>query len=407
MQGGIENNIIITEPSKNLRTLGRNALAGNWKVAILAVLVYTLILQVPQVILDSLFGINVTDLYGNQYYQGMDAGLYSNMYYNTPTVSPLSTIYLLLVSGPLTLGLSLFFLALFRRQLVEVTDIFLGFEKFSKALGLLLYQTLFILLWTLLFIVPGIIAAIRYSQAFFILADDPEKGIRQCMDESKAMMKGNKMKYFCLSISFIGWMFLAAIPTGVVSAMGEAVGADGVVSILFTLVGTLFQIPVVVYMNTTYAGFYEILAGHLIKATEPAPVEPAEVAVPEAVRPILAAEEPAAAEGAEAAQQAPASEAPAAETPAEPAAGDVPVASVEPVVPEAAPEAPVVPEEPVVPETAPEAPAAPLAEAEAPEAPAAPLAEAEVPEAAPEAVAEEAAPITESAFGPVDGGSEE
>ena len=79
---------------------------------------------------------------------------------------------------------------------INVTDLAKSLEFYGKALGLFLFQGLFIVLWSLLFIVPGIIAAIRYSQAFFILADDPNKGIRQCMDESKMMMRGNKAKYF-------------------------------------------------------------------------------------------------------------------------------------------------------------------------------------------------------------------
>ncbi|MFQ7473757.1 MAG: hypothetical protein ACLRLX_06085, partial [Anaerovoracaceae bacterium] len=56
-------NIIITEPSSNLRALGRNALAGKWQTAIIAVAVYTLCIQVPPAILDSLFGINIGDFY--------------------------------------------------------------------------------------------------------------------------------------------------------------------------------------------------------------------------------------------------------------------------------------------------------------------------------------------------------
>lgn len=288
MQSGIDNNIIITEPSKNLRTLGRNALAGKWKIAILAVIVFLLVLQLPQQILDSLFGVNMADMYGDGYYQGMDAGVYSNMYYTMPKVSPLSSLYMLLVGGPLSLGISLFFLALFRRQLVEVSDVFLGFEKFGKALGLFVYMTLFIFLWTLLFIIPGIIAAIRYSQAFYILADDPEKGIRQCMDESKAMMKGNKLKYFCLELSFIGWLILSSIPASVLITVGDALGSDGIITVIFSIIAGLFMAPVIAYMSATQAGFYEILAGHLIKATEPAPVEPAPVPVPAALQEELA-----------------------------------------------------------------------------------------------------------------------
>ena len=197
-----------------------------------------------------------------------------------PAYSPLSGIYSLLVTGAMDLGLTLFFLAMFRRQIVGIGDVFLGFERYGKALGLFLFQGLFIVLWSLLFIVPGIIAAIRYSQAFFILADDPNKGIRQCMDESKMMMRGNKAKYFCMS--FIGWAILASIPAGVLSGISEALYLSGFMTVLFDIVGALCMAPVIAYIYSTQAGFYEILAGHLIKETQPAPIDPE--AIPAAMR---------------------------------------------------------------------------------------------------------------------------
>ena len=278
------NNIIITAPSSNLRALGRNALAGKWQSAIIAVIVYTLCVQLPPAILNTLFGIDMGELYsmnmGYSYNVGVDS--YSTVYNSMPAYSPLSGIYSLLVTGAMDLGLTLFFLAMFRRQIVGIGDVFLGFERYGKALGLFLFQGLFIVLWSLLFIVPGIIAAIRYSQAFFILADDPNKGIRQCMDESKMMMRGNKAKYFCLSLSFIGWAILASIPAGVLSGISEALYLSGFMTVLFDIVGALCMAPVIAYIYSTQAGFYEILAGHLIKETQPAPIDPE--AIPAAMR---------------------------------------------------------------------------------------------------------------------------
>ena len=188
-QNTIGQNIIITEPSKNLRALGRNALAGKWKLAILAMIVYELCVQVPTVILNAIFG-EKADLYAGQ--SDISVDVYSSIYNSMPSTSPLAAVYVILVSGAFALGVTLFFLALFRRQQVGVADIFLGFEYFGKALGLLLFQILFIFLWTLLFFVPGIIASIRYSQAFYVLADDPTKSITQCMNESKAMMLASR-----------------------------------------------------------------------------------------------------------------------------------------------------------------------------------------------------------------------
>lgn len=265
-------NIIITEPSKNLRALGRNALIGKWKLAILATIVYELCLQIPQAILNAIFG-------NKAEWSGVQSGnydVYSGIYDSIPSDSFLASLYALLVTGAFTLGITLFFLAIFRRQRVGVSDIFLGFEHFGKALGLMLFQTLFIVLWALLFIVPGIIAAIRYSQAYFIMADDPTKGIRQCMNESKMMMKGNKSKYFCMDLSFIGWYLLAAIPSGIVMSIAELMNANAFVMSLAEVIASLFVVPVFVYVFSTEAGFYEILAGHLIKETEPAPVSPSD-----------------------------------------------------------------------------------------------------------------------------------
>lgn len=269
----VEQNIIITEPCKTLRTLGRNALAGKWKAAIIAMCVFLLVLELPVAVFDALFGRNVGSLMTNNgYTYGMDADFYVNFYNNMPQTSALSGLYVLLISGAMYLGLTLYFLATFRKHDVQLADIFLGFEKFGKALGLFLFQSLFIFLWTLLFIVPGIIASIRYSQAFFVLADDPDKGIRQCMNESKAMMKGNKAKYFLLSLSFIGWAILASVPAGIVQSIGSVVSNNSFVIALFSIVGVLFTAPLLAYVYSTFAGFYEILAGHLIKETMPVPV---------------------------------------------------------------------------------------------------------------------------------------
>ena len=269
----VDQNIIITEPCKTLRTLGRNALAGKWKTSIIAVCIYILVLQLPVAVFDALFGRNIGSIMTNNgYTYGMDADFYANFYNNMPQTSILSSVYVLLIAGAMQLGLTLFFLATFRKHDVQPVDMFLGFEKFGKALGLYLYMSLFIFLWTLLFIVTGIIAAFRYSQAFFVLADDPDKGIRQCMDESKAMMKGNKGKYFLLSLSFIGWGLLSTIPAGIVESIGSTVSDNSFVIALFSIIGALFVAPLIAYMYSTFSGFYEILAGHLIKETMPVPV---------------------------------------------------------------------------------------------------------------------------------------
>lgn len=263
------NNIIITEPSKNLRMLGRQALDGKWKVAIIAVIVCQLCLQLPVLILDELFGKTFAELLGNGnlYYDvdpstGLD--ITAVMSQSAEKISAMSGVYTFLVTGAFTLGLTMFFISLFRRKEADPAQVFSGFEYFFKALGLSFMVGLFTALWTLLFVVPGIIAAIRYSQAFFILADDPSKGIMECIDESKWLMKGNKAKYFCMCLSFIGWIILTSVVIGIISGIVTLpFGGGAFASILVGILSVLFASPVNAYMTTTEAAFYDILKGNL------------------------------------------------------------------------------------------------------------------------------------------------
>jgi len=273
-------NIIITERVSALRQLGRNALRGKWATAIIATMIYLLALNLPVAILDRFFGYNPANIMvteGNTY--GVDPQVYAELYNNLPKASILSWIYVLLIGGAFALGICLFYLASFRGHKVVSTDIFLGFEKFGKALGLFLYKYLFVVLWSLLFVIPGIIAMIRYSQAFYILADDPEKSIRQCMDESKMMMRGNKAKYFLMDLSFIGWAILSSIPAGILNGIVNQFADNTVALIAGAVISSLFLAPVYSYIFSTQAGFYEILSGHLIKETAPAPVTPEQIAI--------------------------------------------------------------------------------------------------------------------------------
>ncbi|MCB6993639.1 DUF975 family protein [bacterium 210820-DFI.6.37] len=263
------NNIIITEPSRNLRMLGRQALEGKWKVALTAVIVCQLCLELPVLILDELFGKTLTELFGNgDLLYGMDTGtgvdFMTIMSQSAQKISAMSGVYSFLVTGAFTLGLTMFFISLFRRKEADPAQVFSGFEYFFKALGLSFMVGLFTALWTLLFIVPGIIAMIRYSQAFFILADNPEKGIMECISESKWMMRGNKAKYFCMCLSFIGWIILTSVVVGIiVGIFSLPFGGGAFAAIITGILTVILTSPVSAYMTTTEAAFYDILTGNL------------------------------------------------------------------------------------------------------------------------------------------------
>jgi uncharacterized membrane protein len=125
----------------------------------------------------------------------------------------------LVIGGPLAIGLASFFLALARKETPDIKVLFKGFEKgfgnFLNALVAMLLVTLYTLLWALLLIVPGIIAALSYSQVFYILAEDHTITASDALEKSKKMMFGYKWKYFCLGLRFIGWVVLCALTLGI------------------------------------------------------------------------------------------------------------------------------------------------------------------------------------------------
>lgn len=145
----------------------------------------------------------------------------------------LTRVGFLVLGGPLALGVAIVSLRLVRGQDIDVAMIFKGFDNFVNALVTYLLMLLFIVLWTLLLIIPGIIAALSYGMAFFILADDPGLPPREVLRTSKAMMDGYKLDLFVLYLKFFVLSLLC---------------------ILTLFIGYLWLVP---YMNVSLAAFYE------------------------------------------------------------------------------------------------------------------------------------------------------
>ena len=125
-------------------------------------------------------------------------------------------IGVILVGGLLSYGLCHVFLQMVRSQKTkpEISDLFTGSDQFLSLLILYCLQALFTFLWTLLFIVPGIIKSYAYSMAFYIKHDHPEYDWKKCLDESQRYMMGHKWQLFCLDFSFIGWILLGSCCCG-------------------------------------------------------------------------------------------------------------------------------------------------------------------------------------------------
>jgi len=176
--------------------------------------------------------------------------LISGCFQAIPKAGPLLS---LLVTPQLGFGICVFSLTIARNKEPRVEQLFDGFKLYGKLFFTYLRMLLFILLWMLLLIIPGIMVAFSYSMTFYVLADNPSLGPKEAMDKSKALMDGHRMKLFRLSLRFFGLVLLSA----------------------FTLfIGLLWLIP---YMQVCTAKFYDdIIATPVVleQSESPLPSEP-------------------------------------------------------------------------------------------------------------------------------------
>jgi len=192
------------------RERARASLSGNWGMAVLVCFVGALLGGIQSVI-------PVTANY--QYGEGMSVQIFGiNMSLNQLPAEMLGilavmmsilSIYALaqfVIGGVVELGMCAYFSKRALGENADIKDEFAYFQYFGKALGLRIVTSIFIFLWTMLFIIPGFIATYRYAMAPYIMAEHPEMGIMEAIEASKQMMDGNKWSLFCLDFSFIGWM---------------------------------------------------------------------------------------------------------------------------------------------------------------------------------------------------------
>ncbi|MGL4798605.1 MAG: DUF975 family protein [Cellulosilyticaceae bacterium] len=127
----------------------------------------------------------------------------------------LGGIAYILIIGPFSLAMAIISLKVSDRTKVDVEDAFIGFKNFSSAIGLFWWVALWTWLWSLLLIIPGIIKGYSYRLAFYVLAENPEIGVREALNESKRLTQGHKMDLFIMDLSFIGWGMLASLTFGI------------------------------------------------------------------------------------------------------------------------------------------------------------------------------------------------
>ena len=121
----------------------------------------------------------------------------------------------LLLAVSLELGLTLFMIEVVRTKKGNFNTGFAGIKQFGSSFAATLLMSIFICLWSCLFVIPGIIACFRYSLTYYILADNPEMSGSAAIKKSKEMMIGHKWELFVLLFSFFWWYLLCFITFGI------------------------------------------------------------------------------------------------------------------------------------------------------------------------------------------------
>jgi len=184
------------------------SLEGNWAKAAIA----------------SLIALVLTNLLGS-----------STSFFMDPTPSMVTQGVVALALLPIFWGYVVFFLRLIRKEPTDYANLFDGFSQYVRVFVAELLMRIYLILWSLLFFIPGIIKTYSYAMMEFIMKDYPDLSGEEAICASMNMMRGHKMQLFLLDLSMIGWFILSLLTMGI---------------------GFLFLLP---YYYSAHAHFYEDL----------------------------------------------------------------------------------------------------------------------------------------------------
>ena len=134
-----------------------------------------------------------------------------------PVAITFISIVISLVSAILGTGYILYTMNVRKGLETPYATLFDGFLFAGKVILLQIVMGIFVFLWSLLFIIPGIIAGYRYRFALYNLCENPELGVMDALNMSKAQTKGYKLDLFVLDLTFIGWSLRCGLTLGILS----------------------------------------------------------------------------------------------------------------------------------------------------------------------------------------------
>ena len=183
-------------------------------------------------------------------------------------------IVTLIIGGAGKLGYATFNLNLVDRREAAFADLFSQFHRLGDGFCMNFLMGLYIFLWSLLFVIPGIVKGFSYAMTPYILAENPGMTATEAITESRRRMDGNKFRLFCLAFSFIGWELLCAAPVllAVVVVAGKIMAGGSAAVLLWLIptgipsfIGWLFLMP---YIEAAYAAFYREISAEAAWAAQ-------------------------------------------------------------------------------------------------------------------------------------------
>ncbi len=255
-------NTIVTIPCKTIRAMAREMLKGKYWTCVLVVLCCHVIASLPMMIAEA--------------------------FTKNEIILTMIEVASFVVEVSMSLCSTRFFLRTFRGQENGLDSFTEPLYLTWKAVAMEFISYVQIFLWSLLLIVPGIICAIKHAQNFNVMIDNPEFSPMECIERSHEIMEGNKWKFVKLTLSFIGWSFLAELPASlymyaygpkidmlvfsdnmtvqqvneILMEYREALSAFN--SQLIPILLGLIPLLVLAYRSVANAAFYDLASGNLI-----------------------------------------------------------------------------------------------------------------------------------------------
>ena len=209
--------------NREIRRTTRQALKGNWFIAIVATFVASMLGGLS--IGSQTVSINVSLPSIDDFAGAVDPDtleMILNMYsiilafagVMAIVVTILNIVYLA-VGSAVSVGYSQFNIDIIDGKKPRLESLFESFGRWGTAIISRILISIFTTLWSLLFIIPGIIASYSYAMTPFVIAENPGMSASDAITESKTLMRGNKWKLFCLELSFLGLYILSAFTLGI------------------------------------------------------------------------------------------------------------------------------------------------------------------------------------------------